>query len=503
MLFNSFPFLFGFLPITLGGYLLLVRAGHERLALAYMIGASSVFYAYWHPPHVFVFWFSVCGNFVLGRLIVTEDEWLRRRLYLIVGIAANLTLLGYFKYRGFFTEILIGEVHSSTFMGSLTNTVLPIGISFYTFQQIAYLVDVAREPRHYRFEKYAFFISFFPHLIAGPLLHHRLIIPQIERLPQRLRGGRYMVGFVTPGLALLVIGLAKKVILADTFGHFADPTFDAAAKGAALTFLDAWGGAAAYGLQIYFDFSAYSDMAIGLGLMFGVRLPVNFNSPYKATSIIDFWRRWHITLSRFLRDYLYIPLGGSHGGEARHYLNIMITMLLGGLWHGAGYTFIVWGGIHGALIVLNHAWRRAISWQPPVWLAVPATLTLVFLAWVPFRASSLSVALEFWRAMLGFDGIAIPALYASVVAALGPIATLLNIHVGHVLYLDGWRQPLLLALGLALVLGPPNAMVLLRPEMRRMFLKSRWAAAGVGMALAASIVTIYVNENATFLYFQF
>ena len=503
MLFNSLIFLFVFLPITLTGFLWLNRSGQGRLAVMFMIAASVIFYAYWYPPHVIIFLGSVIGNFVLGRAIAEHRNATIRRILVTVGVTANLALLGFFKYSAFLAEIVLGQGAGGDFMSVLTSTALPIGISFYTFQQIAFLVDVSHEPRRYSFLEYAFFISFFPHLIAGPLLHHREIIPQISQLAVRLRGDRYAVGFLAPGIALLIIGLTKKVILADTFGDLANIAFDGAARGEPLTFLDAWGGAVAYAWQIYFDFSAYSDMAIGLGLMLGIRLPINFNSPYKATSIIDFWRRWHITLSRFLRDYLYIPLGGNRRGEARRYVNILATMVLGGLWHGAGFTFILWGFIHGLLLALNHGLRSVMSWKPPRWLAVGVTLTLVILAWVPFRAASLAVTAEFWQAMLGFGGIALPAAYGSVVSALGPVATIFNIHVGQVQLLDGLRQPALLAIGLLIVLGTPNAMSILQPAARRRVMASRWAATGIGFMLATSIVAIFVRENATFLYFQF
>ena len=259
----------------------------------------------------------------------------------------------------------------------------------------------------------------------------------------------------------------------------------------------------AYAWQIYFDFSAYSDMAIGLGLLFGLRLPVNFDSPYKAGSIIEFWRRWHITLSRFLRDYLYIPLGGNRNGRARRYTNLLITMLLGGLWHGAGFTFVLWGAIHGLLLALNHAWRHLVPWQPPRPLAVGVTLTLVILAWVPFRAPDLEVTGAFYHAMLGFQGIAIPAAYGHVVELLGPIAPALDIHVGRVLAFAGFKHLTLLTLGLVIVVGCPNAVSLLRASARRKFMISRFAAAGVSLMFASALVAMYVREEVTFLYFRF
>jgi len=503
MLFNSFVFLFLFLPASLAAYLVLMRHGRARAAVTLVVLASVVFYAYWSPRHVLVFLGSIAANFALGRLIAEDGRAGLRRALLAAGVLLNLGLLGYFKYSGFVAGLVAGSAQDSQFMEFITSVALPIGISFYTFQQIAYLVDVHRDRIRYGFVEYAFFVAFFPQLIAGPIVHHAEIIPQLARVRRRLSGGRYVVGFLAPGIALLVIGLAKKVILADAMGEFADLGFDAAARDQPVGFIEGWGSAVAYALQIYFDFSAYSDMAIGLGLLFGIRLPVNFDSPYKSASIIEFWRRWHMTLSRFLRHYLYIPLGGNRRGEARRYLNLMITMALGGIWHGAGLTFVLWGAVHGALLALNHLWRAFSPWRPPRPLAVALTFGLVILAWVPFRAPDLGTTVAVWRAMLGFDGVAVPAAYGGLVAALGPVAQVFGIHAGQVLHFDGFRQLMHLALGLLIVLGCPNAVSLLRARPRRAFMSSRLAAAGAGAMATLTLVTMYVREEVTFLYFQF
>ena len=503
MLFNSFLFLFTFLPVTLAAYLVLMRMGRARAAIGVVVLCSLFFYGYWNPLHILVIAGSVAANYAIGTRLVRAPAGLGRRALLTFGIAADLGLLGYFKYTGFVVGLVAVEAQATPFMAFLTDVALPIGISFYTFQQIAYLVDVYRDRTRYDILEYGFFVTFFPQLIAGPIVHHRELIPQLAETLRRVRGRRYVVAFLAPGVALLVLGLAKKVVLADAFGDLADLAFDAAAAGQPVGFIEAWGGATAYAWQIYFDFSAYSDMAIGLGLLFGLRLPVNFDSPYKAASIIEFWRRWHITLSRFLRKYLYIPLGGNRRGPARRYANLAITMLLGGLWHGAGFTFILWGAVHGILLALNHVWRHLVPWRAPRPLAIAVTLTLVILAWVPFRAADLAVTGAFWHAMLGFDGIAVPAAYGFVVEALGPFAALLDIHVGRVLAFEGFKQPLMLALGLAIVVGCPNAVSLLRPGPRRVFMASRAAAGGVGLVLASALLAMYMREEVTFLYFQF
>ncbi len=272
------------------------------------------------------------------------------RALLFVAVAANLAALAYFKYADFFLRTAVNLTGADI---PLLGVVLPLGISFFTFTQIAYLVDVhagkviERNPIHY-----GLFVTYFPHLIAGPVLHHAEMMPQF-RLAEIYRP--YLRNFAI-GLTFLCLGLAKKVLVADSVAPLANAVFGLGPE-VELAASAAWLGVIAYTLQIYFDFSGYSDMAVGLSLLFGVRLPYNFNSPYQAWNITEFWRRWHMTLSRFLRDYLYVPLGGNRLGRTRRYVNLMVTMLLGGLWHGASWTFVVWGGLHGAYLVVNHAWQ--------------------------------------------------------------------------------------------------------------------------------------------------
>jgi D-alanyl-lipoteichoic acid acyltransferase DltB (MBOAT superfamily) len=317
-------------------------------------------------------------------------------------------LLGYFKYTDFFI------INLSTAAGLdwvPLQIVLPLAISFFTFQQIAFLVDASRgEAREYDLLRYFLFVTFFPQLIAGPIVHHKEMMPQFAGS----RLGRFCSESMAVGVTIFAIGLFKKVILADTVALYATPVFDAAEAGRPVGFFAAWQGVLAYTAQIYFDFSGYCDMAIGLARMFGIRLPLNFDSPYKAASIIDFWRRWHMTLSRFLRDYLYFPLGGGRRGPARRHVNLMIVMLLGGLWHGAGWTFVVWGGLHGFYLLVNHLWRSlrrraAQSAAGPSFFETFAsrclTLLAVIVAWTFFRAESLSGAVVMLTGMSGWNGV--------------------------------------------------------------------------------------------------
>jgi D-alanyl-lipoteichoic acid acyltransferase DltB (MBOAT superfamily) len=398
MLFNSNAFVFVFLPIVAAGFFGLRRTLGLRIAIAFLLAASLFFYGFWNPAYVALIAFSIAFNFTVGRCIESRTGVRGHRRWLVLGIAVDLGLLGYFKYANFFVANL--ETLTGRSLGWAEVT-LPIAISFFTFQQIAYLVDTWRGERHaYTLLDYALFVSFFPQLIAGPIVHHRELLPQLaDGARLRLSASNLSVG-----LTIFIAGLFKKAVLADTMAGFSTPVFAAAEGDAAIAFVDAWGGALAYTFQIYFDFSGYSDMAIGLARLFGLRLPVNFESPYKAASIIDFWRRWHITLSRFLRDYLYIPLGGNRRGARRRYLNLWATMLLGGLWHGAGWNFLLWGGLHGGYLVANHLWR---SWRPDAASAsravraacVVLTFASTVIAWVPFRAESQHATQRMWTAM--------------------------------------------------------------------------------------------------------
>jgi alginate O-acetyltransferase complex protein AlgI len=389
MLFNSYPFIFIFLPVALAGYFVANRLGAQAPVI-WLVLASLVFYSFSNWPFVALLLASIAFNYLIGWLLISRHLREGRRFaVLTAGVAGDLATLGVFKYAGF-----VAANFNAVFSTSVTvNILLPVGISFYTFTQIAFLVDAYRgKVGHYALPHYALFVTYFPHLIAGPILHHRDMIPQFESADSKRPNPR----LILYGLIIFGIGLFKKTVLADGIQPLVALAFNQAAP----SFDQAWIGALAYTFQLYFDFSGYSDMAIGISLMFGIFLPLNFNSPYQATSIIDFWRRWHMTLSQFLRDYLYIPLGGNWHGSVLRYLNLTITMLLGGLWHGAAWTFVIWGALHGLYLCINHAW---VNYGPPIPrpLRRPAgvaafllTFVAVVIAWVFFRADSLSSAIS-------------------------------------------------------------------------------------------------------------
>src|SRR3984885_6155039 len=387
MLFNSYSFIFIFLPAVLFGYFLTGRFGAQAPVI-WLALASLVFYSFSNWPFVALLLASIAFNYLTGLLLISRRLRTGLRFaVLTVGVSGDLIVLGIFKYAGFLTANFNAIFSTSV----AVNILLPVGISFYTFTQIAFLVDAYRgKVAHYALPHYALFVTYFPHLIAGPILHHRDMIPQFESDNAK----RPNPHFILYGLIIFGIGLFKKTVFADGIQPLVAIAFNQASP----SFDQAWIGALAYTFQLYFDFSGYSDMAIGISLMFGIFLPLNFNSPYQATSIIDFWRRWHMTLSQFLRDYLYIPLGGNRHGRLLRYVNLMITMLLGGLWHGAAWTFVIWGALHGLYLCINHAWTNYGPSASPrlAPLAKFASFALTFLAvvvaWVFFRADSIAQA---------------------------------------------------------------------------------------------------------------
>ncbi len=506
MLFNSPEFIFGFIPLTLLGFFLLARWS-TQWALAWLTLASLFFYGWWNPHWLSLMLASIAFNFVAGREIAAKAMGqstgllaaLSGRGLLIAAIAINIALLVYFKYATFLVDSaawLIGSVYR------FEATELPLGISFFTFTQIAFLVDVhQRKAADFDPMRYGLFVTYYPHLVAGPILHHREMMPQFTR-PDIFR---FSADRLADGGVIFILGLFKKTVLADAFGGYARPAF-AAASTHSLSLFESWGAALSYTLQIYFDFSGYSDMAIGLALMIGVQLPMNFDSPYKARNIAEFWRRWHMTLSRFLRDYLYIPLGGNRRGLARQQVNLMTTMLLGGLWHGAGWTFVIWGGLHGLYLVVYHAWRRVVArWglghhhgaiaMITVPLAWFATFLAVVVAWVFFRAADLPSALSILSGMTGQHGTFLPDQIIAFVPVLGHVAD----GVGKVPYLaDGTvmgcvEMALMLMLGLAIAIGAPTLPKL--PE--------RWRYALVVPCAALALQRVLYGKASEFLYFQF
>jgi alginate O-acetyltransferase complex protein AlgI len=398
VLFNSYDFIFLFLPLTLLTLYVARRCASRTIAV-WTVGVSSlVFYGAWQTSLVPLLLASVGGNYLIGTKIIAASTDRAKRNWVALGVAANLAVIGYFKYTGFFlgnlnalagTQIPIPEI------------ILPIGISFFTFTQIAFLVDARRGhfTRSYPFADYLLFVTFFPHLVAGPILIHKFVIPQFEA-----KGfGRPTIRVTYAGAVLFCIGLFKKVMVADSLAPHVNLLY---ATAATLSTAEAWLAALLYTLQLYFDFSGYSDMALGLAYLINVRIPNNFNSPYRAASMTEFWRRWHISLSRFLRDYLYIPLGGNRRGAVRQMGNLLITMLLAGLWHGAGWTFIVWGGVHGLMLAINHTWRR-LGINMPRALAWIVTFLPVMFAWVIFRATTLHDAGTIFGAMAGMHSAAV------------------------------------------------------------------------------------------------
>ena len=410
MLFNSYVFILIFLPVALLIFSFTRRVLSLQIAIGSVVVASLVYYAYWRAEYLVLLIGSVVVNYAMGRIVMARRVpmlWARRtgwqisdgtaRLLTFGGVVFNLALLGYYKYAGFF----VTNMNDAFGFGlSVPATVLPIGISFFTFQQIAFLVDAYKNAVSDRNGlHYAFFVTFFPQLIAGPIVHHSDVIPQLSRLGERDRRTDFAVG-----LAIFVVGLAKKVVIADSLAVYADSGYGALSAGATLSLASAWVTVLAYSFQLYFDFSGYSDMAVGLARLFGVRLPVNFYSPYKATGIVDFWRRWHITLSRFLRDYLYVPLGGNRRGLSRRVWNVGLVMVLGGLWHGAGWTFVIWGLAHGAMIAVNQLWNLTAASRHPLlfttvgrMMCVTVTFLGVTLAWVPFRSADLAQAIQMFH----------------------------------------------------------------------------------------------------------
>ena len=478
MLFNSAQFIFAFLPITLAGFFLCGVFGRQRLALLWTLVASLVFYG-WSDPFRLIplIVASASFNFCVGRALTRRPS----RVLLAAGIGGNLLLLGYFKYAAFLVETFAAA--SGIHLSPMT-VVPPIGISFYTLTQIAFLVDAYRkQAREYKALNYGVFVTYFPHLVAGPILHHKEIMPQFDE-PDTFE---FRASSLVHGLAWFAAGLFKKVIFADGVAAFADASFKLADAGTPIGFGDAWIGTVSYALQIYFDFSGYSDMAIGLALVMGITFPLNFNSPYKAASMIEFWRRWHMTLSRFLRDDLYIPLGGNRKGRVRRYANLMITMLIGGLWHGASWNFLVWGGIHGVGLALNHLWcdlPAGTKLALPRAVAAGATMLWVLFAWVPFRADTFGSTLSMWQSMIGvhgFGGATIPGIHDAVIriAILAAIA-LVAPNTQEILALD-WHKPVAAAWR-----WRPNLI---------------WASAtgaAFGIAVAGTI-----TKSTAFLYFRF
>ncbi|HEX4635284.1 MAG TPA: MBOAT family protein [Rhizomicrobium sp.] len=427
MPFNSYPY-FVFLAVAVLGFRLLEKDAPVGRRV-FLLLASYAFYAWWRADFLLLLCGSTLVNYALGCEIERRRmQHKDRRGLLIAGLVFNLGLIATFKY----DTLFVSTANDMLGLGlPVPHFFLPLAISFFTFEQISYLVDAdAGKTHNYGLLDYALFVAYFPHLIAGPIVRHNDLIPQFRQL-------RAKNDDLAAGITLFTIGLAKKSLIADNLAPFADAIFNAAARGTHLGPTDSWLGTLFFAFQIYFDFSAYSDMALGSSLMLGIRLPVNFHSPYKSASIIEFWRRWHISLSAFLRDYLYVPLGGNRKGRVRRYLNLFITMLLGGLWHGAHWTFMLWGGLHGFYLSINHAFRHATKGMtvPPPWrlplhaASVLLTFAATTLAWIVFRAPDLPSAGNVVDGLLGGGH--------SAVVSFSPLAAVTLL----VLFLIVWLMP--------------------------------------------------------------
>lgn len=496
MLFHTPEFLFAFLPIVLLGYFLLARWSGV-VPFAWLALSSLFFYGVWDYGYLPLILASIASNFTLGSGIVrlqASGEMRRAKALAAFGIAANVGALVYYKYLAF----LAGEMNWMFGLQlTVPNIVLPIGISFYTFTQIAFLVDASRgKVKEKSFLNYLLFVTYFPHLVAGPILHHSEMMPQFADR----KNTRFDRRNLAAGITFLSMGLFKKIFVADGLAPSASHFFDGLAVGGGITTYEAWHAALAYTLQLYFDFSGYSDMAVGLSLMFNVNLPVNFYSPYRSTSIIDFWRRWHMTLSRFLRDYIYIPLGGSRHGAGRRYVNLMSTMLIGGIWHGASTTFVVWGALHGAFLTINHGWRALLKTFPLrvqallssracipfYWLA---TFVAVVFGWVVFRAPTVETAWTIWGAMVQLGTLAIPPNASGEIAWIGMLV--LWVAIGpNTNELMGYRY------GTEEMDSP-------HPFAFRWQPTKAWALLIATMLMLTMVIAMTQREKLEFLYFQF
>ncbi|HPM11151.1 MAG TPA: MBOAT family protein [Paludibacter sp.] len=482
MLFNSYEFLFLFLPASIGIYFLLCRQKHILYAKVWLVLCSLFFYSWWNPVYLPLILLSILFNYGTGYSLSIKSlsRAFNRRTILVIGICFNLGLLSYFKYADFF----ISNVNYVT--GDhlkLLNIALPLGISFFTFTQIAYLVDAYKSKvREYSFVNYFLFVTFFPHLLAGPIIHHKEMMPQFEALENKTLSYTNL----NAGMFLFLLGLFKKVVIADYLAVYANAGFDTTEL---LSFFEAWISSLSYTLQLYFDFSGYTDMALGSALMFNIKLPVNFNSPYKSINIQEFWRRWHITLSRFMRDYIYIPLGGNQVTEPKIIYNLFLTFLIGGLWHGAGWTFIFWGFLHGLAIIIHRLWKT-LNVSMPKALAWFITFNFVNIAWIFFRAKSWESAMNVLSGMFGINGVILP------IRILSELKFLETLGIGRGIPVMSWFAipVIFISIMFATLFKNSNEMLVkFRPT--------------VGYMIAAGfiflIAVLHMSKYSEFLYFRF
>jgi len=489
MLFNSYLFILLFLPLTAAIYFLLNRYAAARWARLFLLLASISFLSFWNVYFVLVIIVSVFVNFVCGRAlsIAAANHPSGRKPILIGAITFNILFLGFFKYANFFIDNF--NAVSSSHIGAL-HLLLPIGISFYTFMQIAWLTDIYRHGGfRYDFLSYCLYVTFFPYVVSGPIAYHHEVIPQMQSETAR----HLNAANICRGLFIFSMGLFKKTVIADTLAVVADGGF---AVSAAMTFTEAWLTSLSYTMQLYFDFSGYTDMAIGAALVFNIDIPANFNSPYKSLDIREFWRRWHITLSRFLRDYIYIPLGGNRSGEVRMLLNLMITFLIGGLWHGASWTFVFWGFMHGAALCIHRLWLKTGFHMNKI-IAWILTFNFINIAWVFFRAASWEDALKILRGMAGLNGILVSPRLAE--NPFWQSLTSVGIRFGE------WRANLPQAESLeyffCILLIPFVLATRNSTELLKKFSPTWKYALATSLMMVAGLVLL--NHSRSFLYFNF
>lgn len=466
MLFNSYEFIFIFLPVTLLGYFLIAKK-NIRLSNVWLTLASFFFYGWWDIRFVPILTASILWNFFLGIAIGKARQGKARQIVLCIAIAVNLALLCYFKYTDFFIKSINKIAHTDW---NLLNIVLPLGISFWTFTQTAYLVDVYREKTEpCNFLDYVLFVMIFPHLISGPIINHSEMIPQFNEKKRH----KLNLYYFSRGLMFFLFGLFKKVVIADSLAPIVDEYFR---MGDSLSMLGAWIGVFAYTFQLYFDFSGYSEMALGLGKMLNIDFPINFDSPYKSKSPIEFWQRWHMTLGSWIRDYLYIPLGGNRKGQVRKMLNLFISMTLSGFWHGAGLKYIVWGIWHGLLLVVNHSWRyfaKPKNIKIPSFVAKFMTFAAITAGWVIFRGGvkrGLKIMLKM------FD---VSSIFAMSISASQILTVLMLILLSITVFLM------------------PNVIEIVNGRFKT---NKKWILVAV---LLTDTCLLFLSRNSVFLYFDF
>ena len=480
MLFNSLPYIFVFLPIVVVIYWLLLKNHLVFISKIWLVIASIAFYSWWDPKYTTLLLFSMLINFAIGSSFRAKifNEASNRKKLLIFGLLVNIAILGYFKYMNFFIDNINYIFHSHI---AIAKIILPLGISFFTFTQIAYIVDAyKKEADEYNFINYLLFVTFFPHLIAGPILHHKEMMPQFSELKRKV----IRWDNLTKGLFLFIIGLFKKSCIADVFSLYVATGFSLSGE---LSMLEAWLAMLCYTIQIYFDFSGYTDMALGSAKMLNIDLPINFNSPYKSISIQEFWKRWHITLSRFLRDYIYIPLGGNRKGELRMYTNMVTTMLIGGLWHGASWLFVIWGGLHGVAQVIHKLYLKT-KIEIPKWTAVVITFLFVNFTWVIFRAQNLKQVGNLYQKMFDFSSFIMPKFHHMDIK--------FDLNIYH-------SMTYMLPLALILIFVFPNSLEIIK----KININSKNKAIILGLIFTVIFMfclsKICVSEYSEFIYFNF